>query len=344
MSSELRFCLTSLVHDQAWWSADQVVKTPGARLVAVADEHADLRDKMRQRMGDSIQYFSDVDEMLDATKPDVLVITAPNSEHRRLVEKAATRRIHIIMQKPLATTVADARAIQASMETAGIKVMANYYPLWRPHTAELSRRLQAGEVGDIQQMTIVNGMQGPKMMGVLSEYYKSWMYDPVRHGGGVLADQATYGIDYVVWMLGRPKSVFCAHLDMRKHPEGWVDDMVTVVLTYPHATATVTASWAWPHPRNEILCFGPGGSLCLREGELLRKAPGLRFDIPVEPDRVEPAAAPPEREYGIAWFVHALQHGLEIEAPHSVAVNVTVCEVVEAAKRSIAEGRAVTMP
>jgi predicted dehydrogenase len=195
MSNELRFCLATLEHDQAWWSADQVVKTPGARLVAVADEHPDLRDKMRQKMGDSIEYYSDVDVMLDATKPDVLIVTAPNNEHRALVEKAAARGIDVLMQKPLATTVADARAIQTCMEAAGIKVMANYYPLWRPHTAELSRRLLAGEIGAIQQMTIVNGMQGPKLMGVLSEYYKRWMYDPVRHGGGVLADQATYGME-----------------------------------------------------------------------------------------------------------------------------------------------------
>jgi predicted dehydrogenase len=144
-------------------------------------------------------------------------------------------------------------------------------------------------------------------------------------------------------MLGRPQTVFCSQMDVRKHAEGWVDDMCTLTLTYPQATAVVMASWAWPHPRGEILCFGPKGSLCLREGELLRKAPAVRFDIPVEPQTIEPASMTPEREYGIAWFVHALRNGLDIEAPHSVGVNVVVCEVVEAAKRSVAEARAVAL-
>jgi len=192
-------------------------------------------------------------------------------------------------------------------------------------------------------MTVVNGMQGPHDMGVLSEHYKSWLYDPVRHGGGVLADQATYGLDYLIWVLGRPQSVSAAQLDVKRHANGWVDDMVTVVLGYPCATAVAMASWAWPHPRAEILCYGPKGSLCLRDGTLVRKDHSVRFDIPVEPQAVEPPQMPPERSYGIAWFVHCLRNGLDIEAPHSVELNVTVCEVADAAKRSIAEGRAVAM-
>jgi predicted dehydrogenase len=337
MKNELRFCLTSLVHDHAWWSADQVTQTPGARLVAVADKHVDLLEKMRKKLGDTANYFTDVDEMLERTKPDALIITAPNNEHRNLIEQAAYRHIHCLVQKPLATTFTDARAIRNCVEAAGIKVMVNYFPLWDPTTAELFRRIRAGEVGEVQHLTVVNGTQGPKGMGVLSEYYQGWLYDPVCHGGGVLADQGTYGLDYIVWVLGRPLGVFATQVDVNQHPEGWADDMCTLVLTYPKALAVVMASWAWPHPRSEILCYGPKGSICMRESLLIRKEPSVRFDVPVEPRQIEPAPVKPERKYGIAWFVHSLQNNLEIEAPHSVDLNVIVCEIVDAAKQSISQ-------
>lgn len=55
----------------------------------------------------------------------------------------------------------------------------------------------------------------------------------------MLADQATYGLDYICWLLGRPQSVFATRVELKRHPQGWVDDMCTVVLTYPRATATV---------------------------------------------------------------------------------------------------------
>ncbi len=343
MNRELRFCLTSLVHDHAWWSAYQIVQTSGARLIAVADGHADLREKMQQMFGGAVDCYADVDEMLDRARPDALIITAPNNEHRALVEKAAQRHVHCLMQKPLATSFEDAKAIRDCVDTAGIKLMVNYYPLWNPQIAELFRRVQQGEIGEVQQMTVVNGMQGPKDMGVLSQYYKSWLYDPTQHGGGVLVDQATYGLDYIVWIFGRPQSVFAAQMDVKQHPEGWVDDMCTLVLTYPRAMAVVMASWAWPHPRSEILCYGLNGSICLRETTLVRKDASVRFNVPVEPQPVEAAPVTQERKYGIAWFVHCLQQNLEIEAPHSVGINVIVCEVVEAAMRSISQGRAVAL-
>jgi hypothetical protein len=65
MELGLRFCLTSLVHDHAWWSDDQILQTPGVRLVAVADEHIELHEKMRQKLGDAAEYYTDVGERLD---------------------------------------------------------------------------------------------------------------------------------------------------------------------------------------------------------------------------------------------------------------------------------------
>ena len=131
---------------------------------------------------------------------------------------------------------------------------------------------------------------------------------------------------------------------IKMHEEG-VDDLATLTLQYPHGQATVMASWAWPHPRDEILCFGPLGSLSLRGKEVVLKNSPTRFNVSVEEKTSQSAATvPPERKHGIAYFAHVLRNHLPIETPHSAELNIGVCEVVDAARESARSGKAVVLP
>jgi len=344
VSPPLRFCLATLEHDHAWWTMDHIRQTPGVELVGVFDRHEHLREKARKRLTNSVPLFDDPEKMLKAVKPDALIVTAPNNEHRDLVELAARHRIHCLVQKPMATTAADARAMQKAAAAAGITLMVNYYPLWQPARHELLTRAKGGEIGEVQQMTLVNGMQGPKDMNVLTPDYRKWLYDPVRNGGHVMGDQVTYGLDYVLWVMGRPESVVATITPIKKHEEG-IDDLATLTLSYPRGQATVIASWAWPHPRGELFCAGSRGSLTLRDKDIVRRNSPERFNLPVEETVIQPAAAiPPERKHGIAYFAHVLRNKLPVEQPHSAELNVVVCEVVDAARESALTGRRITLP
>jgi len=339
----LRFCLATLEHDHAWWTMDHIRETPGVELVGVFDRQEHLREKARKRLTNSVPLFDDPEKMLKAVKPDALIVTAPNNEHRDLVEPAARHRIHCLVQKPMATTAADARAMQKAAAAAGITLMVNYYPLWQPARHELLTRAKAGEIGEVQQMTVVNGMQGPKDMNVLTPDYRKWLYDPERNGGHVMGDQVTYGLDYVLWVMGRPESVVATITPIKKHEEG-IDDLATLTLSYPRGQATVIASWAWPHPRGELFCAGSRGSLTLRDKDIVRRNSPERFNLPVEETVIQPAAAiPPERKHGIAYFAHVLRNKLPVEEPHSAELNVLVCEVVDAARESAGTGRRIKL-
>lgn len=339
----LRFCLATLEHDHAWWTMDQIRQTPGVELVGVLEQHEHLREKARGRLTNSVPLFEDPEKMFKACKPDALIVTAPNNEHRALVELAARHRIHGLVQKPMATTATDARAMQKAAAAAGITLMVNYYPLWQPARHELLTRAKAGEIGEVQQMTVVNGMQGPKDMNVLTPDYRRWLYDPVRNGGNVMGDQITYGLDYILWVMGRPQSVVATVTPIKQHEEG-IDDLATLTLNYPRGQATVIASWAWPHPRGELFCAGSRGSLTLRDKDILRKNSPERFNLAVEEIVIQPSATiPPERKHGIAYFAHVLRHKLPVEEPHSAELNVLVCEVVDAARESARTGRRVTL-
>ena len=339
----LRFCLATLEHDHAWWMMDHIRQTPGVELVGVFDRHAHLREKAGTRLTNSVPLFDDPEQMIKACKPDALIVTAPNSEHRALVELAARHRIHCLVQKPMATTATDAIAIPKAAAAAGITPMVNYYPLWQPARHELLMRAKSGEIGEVQQMTVASGMQGPRDMNVLTPDYRKWLYDPERNGGGVMGDQVTYGLDYILWVMGNPESVVATVTAIKKHEEG-VDDLATLTLGYPRGQAVVVASWAWPHPRSELLCFGTRGSLSLRDKEIVWKNSPERFNVPTEEKTIQASATiRPERKHGIAYFAHVLRNKLPVEEPHSAELNVHACEVVDAARESARTGRRIIL-
>ncbi len=116
---------------------DHVRQTPGVEFVGVFDRHAHLREKAGARLTNSVPLFDDPEKMIKACKPDALIVTAPNNEHRALVELAARHRIHCLVQKPMVTTAADARVMQKAAAAAGITLLVNYYPLWQPVRHEL---------------------------------------------------------------------------------------------------------------------------------------------------------------------------------------------------------------
>jgi predicted dehydrogenase len=336
--------MTNLMHDHAWWFSEHVMQTPGVELVGVAEERDYLLDRMR-RKAPNARYYHDAITMLDELKPDGLIILAQNNCHRALVEEAAQRGIHCVMDQPMATSYADALAMQEVADRSGIKLMVNCYELWRPEVADLCRRAKSGDIGDIYEITATRGMKGPRMgLGVLSPEYVGWMYDPIQHGPGVLYDQAGYGILYCLWLLGVPDTVSARRISLVKHPEGWEDDIVYLILGYPRATGVATGSWAWPHPRGEVMCWGSQGSLITRFSEpLVRKNAPETVHIKQETETVVLPETPPERTNGMAHFAHCLRYNLPIDPPQSAAMSLQVMKVMEAAKRSIAEGRTVAM-
>jgi len=136
-----------------------------------------------------------------------------------------------------------------------------------------------------------------------------------------------------------PETVFDRQIPLVKHPEGWEDDAAYLILGYPRATAVVSGSWAWPHPRGEIVCFGSKGSLITRFGEpptweshlLWRNAPE-KVGIEQIQTLIPPPEIPPERKNGMAPFAHCIRNDLDIDSMHSAATSLMVQQVLEAAQ------------
>ncbi|QUS37232.1 Gfo/Idh/MocA family protein [Falsirhodobacter algicola] len=120
----------------------------GVTLAAICDPDRAKAQAQADRFGIP-QVFTDMAEMLDAVRPDAVDIITPVASHAPLVRQAADRGVHVMCQKPMTPTVAEAEALIADVgERVRFMVHENYR--YRPHYAELARRMADGEVGRLR--------------------------------------------------------------------------------------------------------------------------------------------------------------------------------------------------
>ncbi|WP_103336132.1 Gfo/Idh/MocA family protein [Pseudotabrizicola formosa] len=125
------------------WQAQEAVS-----LVAICDPDREKAQERARAFGIA-QVFTDVAEMLSATKPDAIDIITPVGTHAPLVRLAADHAAHVMCQKPMTPTVAEAEALIADVgDRVRFMVHENYR--FRPHYAEIARRVQAGEIGTLR--------------------------------------------------------------------------------------------------------------------------------------------------------------------------------------------------
>ncbi|MCV0001486.1 Gfo/Idh/MocA family protein [Mobiluncus mulieris] len=159
-----------------------VRETPGETLVAVADPGGD-----KFGVAGDLEVLPDV-EALIAAGIEAAIVAVPTAFHREVALQLAAAGVHTLIEKPLAPSVAEGREIVAAFEAAGVVGACGYVERCNPALMELSRRVKAGELGEIFQ--IATRRQGPF---------------PVRIADvGVIQDLATHDVDLTAWLTGAP--------------------------------------------------------------------------------------------------------------------------------------------
>jgi nucleoside-diphosphate-sugar epimerase/predicted dehydrogenase len=121
---------------------------PGADLVAVCDLDERVGREAASQYGVRGCY-TDVESMLRESRPDVVHLLTPPKSHLALARMAAKYRVHLYIEKPLASSLADAEAIAALTREAGIQVCPGHSRLFDPVFVEACRRIRAGDIGRV---------------------------------------------------------------------------------------------------------------------------------------------------------------------------------------------------
>ena len=333
---EYKIAVVGLGHAHVGNHLSRMVKNEHARLVGVADSVAALRESARKRGVPETLIFSDYARLLDEAKPDIVWTFSETYRHLEIVKACAARKIHVMMEKPLSATYAQALEIRRLARKHGIHVMTNYGSTWRPAIYTAKALVESGAVGPVFRIRKVTGHGGPG--DPKTSYFASWLADPEKNGGGALVDFGCYNVLHSLWLKGRPESVYATahHLQPERYPK--VDDHATIVLNYQDGTAIFEQSWSLPARAPEDLeIFGRKGSLYVASDTLKKWTGKTSEDVKVDP-------LPPERADPVAYVVNLLRKGTAPDGMSGLDINVDVMELLEAAKQSIKSGRAVRLP
>jgi predicted dehydrogenase len=336
-----RLGMAGLVHGHAGGFLSRYRDRADIELVGVSEPDAAVAARYSKQFRlDPATVHRSIDAMLDRARPQAVVVFTSTADHPRIVAACADRKIPVMMEKPLAIGMDEARAIERSAARGGIPVLVNYETTWYPavhgvHELATSRAV----LGPIRKIVVHAGHRGPKEIGVQPEFL-DWLTDPARNGAGALFDFGCYGANLATWLMNDARPTAVTAVTQRFKPEVYprVDDEATILIEYPGAQAIVQASWNWPFDRKDLEVYGRVGQ-ALTEGES-----DIRSRLERHPETISPAPAlkSPEDDF-LRYFIAVVRGEIQPSGLSSLKNNLIVSEILDAARRSAEAGRRVEL-
>lgn len=340
-SAPLRVAIAGLVHGHVdgWLQAN--LHRPDIQLVGIAEPDGALAAKYAAKYHiDKAILFNSIETMVEQTHPQAVLAYTSTYDHRRVVEICARHGVPVMMEKPLAAGLADALAMQKAAAAAKIPVLVNYETTWYRSNHAAYELVRQNAIGGVRKVVVHDGHRGPKEINVEPEFL-AWLTDPKLNGAGALFDFGCYGADLMTWLMDgqRPLAVTAVTQQIKPDVYPKVDDEATIVLTYPHAQAIIQASWNWPFDRKDMEVYGQSGYVITVQRDQLRvRRAGGQEELVTAP----PVAAPEDDP--INYLRAVVLGGLKPQGLSALDTNVTVMEILDAARRSAKEGKTIALP
>lgn len=212
--------------------------------------------------------------LLDRPEIDAVAIHTPPHMHLDLCRAAFAAGKHVLVDKPFATNVEDARQLAAAAENSSLTAMVNYEFRYAPLRARVAELLQQGAIGEVRHASIDLHMTNPMI-----QMDRPWRLDPAQ-GGGLLNEMGSHAIDRFRQWFGDIASVsaqFASFPPEGLDPSFTTEDQVNASFTFDSgASAALSMSWVSDPPLGlhivitgsdgVILATSPGSMLS--EGEV----------------------------------------------------------------------------
>lgn len=224
--------------------AATIAAHPQARLAAIAGLGANAAVAQAEARQYGAAYVQDLDALLSHGVQAVYLGSTPLGR-RVLVEWAAAHGLHVLCDKPIATTLADADAIIAACRRAGVRLMVPFNPRYQLPLQQVKQALESGEAGELVSIYAVKYGRLPTR--AVGPQDASWFLDPQQAGGGGFLDIGIHAIDALRWLAGSEAVRVFASVGALIHPGQVSEDLGTVTLEFANGVvAALSAGWANP--------------------------------------------------------------------------------------------------
>lgn len=316
-----------------------------ARLVAIAG--GTRAEGLAQASG--VDHEPSAERLLERDDIDAVIVATPHSTHLPLTLAAAGSGKHVLMEKPMAVTTADCQAMIDACEAAGVLLSVGKISR-RLHASEVARELiESGAIGPVQMMEAWRLRAGYELELVGP---KRWIDDPAE--GGAFLDWGTHGCDILRWMAGTDPTIAFGQFgtfgpDRPAQASGMAQYVFPGgVMAQVWMSYEVAASMG---ARTRYTFAGPDGVLELHPFGRVSVGHGRDWEVVYERDGFGGPDEPADETQayfrdGFAGQVADFTAAVAGDAPLRVSGRdgLVAVEMVEAAERSSATGRAVPLP
>lgn len=276
----------------------------GATLACVCDLDIEKARTIGEKFG--VPYYTDAHQMMAEQKPDVVTILTESGRHAEHVIALAPYGKHLIVEKPMALTVADADKMIAACKAANIRLFVVKQNRFNVPVTKLREALEAGRFGKLVMGTVRVRWSRDQSYYAQDSWRGTWRFD-----GGVLTNQASHHVDLLEWMMGPVRSVFAKTSTALVDIEA--EDTAVVVLEFMNGALGIIEATTAVRPKDlegSISLLGERGAVEIG-GFAVNKLKVWNFlDAgPGDADVIETHSVNPPNVYGFghqAYYEHVV--------------------------------------
>ena len=326
---------------------------PYSELVGVCDEQPERMQASIENFGiPSDNVFTDYRECLEKAKPDIVVLCPATAEHALWTERVAPFGVHVLIEKPFASSLSEADRMIAAMEKTGKQLAINWPIRWIPAHYTAHQIISEGRIGRVTEVSHYGGNRGPlyhsadKLVTTptTKEKAESWWYSK-KKGGGSLLDYLGYGTTIGTWFHGenQPIEVLC----MAHKPDGLeVDEHSITIIRYDVGLSKFETRWGtftdpWihqPQPKCGFVIKGTEGTISNYD-----YAENVHIQDRDHPQGYDLPVMKLDFQNPIEYFTHCIHNNQPVEGPLSLEVSRMGQLLVDAACQSAQEKKAVRL-
>lgn len=328
---------------------------PEAEIVGICDESpARMLAAARSFRIPQERIFTRLDECLEKTKPQLVILCPATARHAEYVERVAPYRVHMLLEKPFAASVAEADRMIAAARKHKVMLAVNWPLRWEASHCAAYRLLTEDRIGSLEEVHYYGGNRGPlwhtadkiETTPTAAMKRQSWFYNR-KKGGGSLLDYLGYGTTLGTWFQsGRKPIEVTAVTDLPNGLE--VDEHSITIARYECGLSKFETRWGtftdpWKHqpqPKCGFVLKGTHGTISSYDYEPVvhiqtRRKPATEA-IPA--DDLKPPFQNP-----IQYMVHCLRHHHVPDGPLSTKIARVGQQIVDSALLSAAQRKTVPL-
>lgn len=260
----------------------------GAELVAVCDNNPDLVREYQYRL--RVNGYTDFREMFGSEQLDLVIVTVPHHVGRAVIAAAAEHRVHVLKEKPFATSMSEAQELARQCDEAGVQLMVTLQRRFNPiYTSFMQLADQIGTP------FIVDG----QYTLYVDDPSDGWRGQSAMAGGGCVIDMGYHLVDMILWYFGLPDRVL-ADMSVEARPDRSYDAEDTALIHFGYDSglygSLLLSRFIGPKTE-QIRLVGSKGIVHLERGRIRRLTNGGEIIESLSREQAWPSAAACQIDY-----------------------------------------------